>query len=70
MVVTSDGTAFVTQLGFDLDAPQPTPQPTVVIRVGLDGTVATAADDLMVPNGIAVDDAECSLLVAESGPRG
>jgi sugar lactone lactonase YvrE len=67
MVVTSDGTAFVTQLGFDLDAPQPTPQPTVVIRVGLDGAVSTAADDLMVPNGIAVDDAECSLVVAESG---
>jgi sugar lactone lactonase YvrE len=67
MIVTSDGTAFVTQLGFDLDAPQPTPQPTVVIRVGLDGTVSTAADDLMVPNGIAVDDAECSLVVAESG---
>jgi sugar lactone lactonase YvrE len=67
MIVTSDGTAFVTQLGFDLDAPQPTPQPTVVIRVGLDGTVSTAADDLMVPNGIAVDDAESSLVVAESG---
>lgn len=33
MIVTSDGTAFVTQLGFDLDAPQPNPQPTVVIRV-------------------------------------
>jgi sugar lactone lactonase YvrE len=67
MVVTSDGTAFVTQLGFDPDAPQPTPQPTVVIRVGLDGTVTTAADDLMVPNGIAVDNAERSLVVAESG---
>jgi sugar lactone lactonase YvrE len=67
MVVTSDGTAFVTQLGFDLDAPQPTPQPTVVIRVGLDGTVSKAADDLMVPNGIAVDNAERSLVVAESG---
>ena len=33
MIVTSDGTAFVTQLGFDLDAPQPEPRPTVVIRV-------------------------------------
>src|ERR1700761_5346067 len=42
MIVTSDGTAFVTQLGFDLDAAQPSPQPTVVIRVGLDGTVSTA----------------------------
>src|ERR1700761_229009 len=67
MIVTSDGTAFVTQLGFDLDAPHPPPQPTVVIRVGLDGTVSTAADDLMMPNGIADDDAERSLVVAESG---
>jgi sugar lactone lactonase YvrE len=49
MIVTSDGTAFVTQLGFDLDAAQPNPQPTVVIRVNPDGTVSTAADDLMVP---------------------
>jgi sugar lactone lactonase YvrE len=67
MIVTSDGSAFITQLGFDLDAPQPTPQPTVVIRVALDGTVSAAADDLMVPNGIAVDDAEHTLVVAESG---
>ena len=67
MIVTSDGTAFVTQLGFDLDAPQPEPQPTVVIRVDPDGTVRTAAADLMVPNGIAVDDTERTVLVAESG---
>jgi sugar lactone lactonase YvrE len=67
MIVTSDGTAFVTQLGFDLDAPQPNPQPTVVIRVDPDGTVGIAADDLMVPNGIAVDDTERTVVVAESG---
>jgi sugar lactone lactonase YvrE len=67
MIVTSDGTAFVTQLGFDLDAPQPNPQPTVVIRVDPDGTISTAADDLLVPNGIAIDDAERTVVVAESG---
>jgi sugar lactone lactonase YvrE len=67
MIVTTDGTAFVTQLGFDLDAPQPEPRPTVVIRVAPDGTVDTAADDLMVPNGIAVDDTETTVVVAESG---
>jgi sugar lactone lactonase YvrE len=67
MIVTSDGIAFVTQLGFDLDAPQPNPQPTVVIRVDPDGTIGTAADDLMVPNGIAVDDTEDTIVVAESG---
>jgi sugar lactone lactonase YvrE len=67
MIVTSDGIAFVTQLGFDLDAPQPNPQPTVVIRVDPDGTISTAADDLMVPNGIAVDDTEGTIVVAESG---
>jgi sugar lactone lactonase YvrE len=67
MIVISDGTAFVTQLGFDLDAAQPNPQPTVVIRVDPDGTVGTAAGDLMVPNGIAVDDTETTVVVAESG---
>jgi sugar lactone lactonase YvrE len=67
MIVTSDGTAFVTQLGFDLDAPQPDPEPTVLIRVGPDGTASVAAHDLMVPNGIAVDGAESTLVVAESG---
>jgi sugar lactone lactonase YvrE len=67
MIVLSDGTAFVTQLGFDLDAAQPEPRPTVVIRVDPDGTVGTAADDLMVPNGIAVDDTESTIVVAESG---
>src|SRR5437879_963397 len=67
MIVTSDGTAFVTQLGFDLDAAQPEPRPTVVIRVGPDGTVGTGADDLMVPNGIAIDDTETTIVVAESG---
>jgi len=67
MIVTSDGTAFVTQLGFDLDAPQPEPRPTVVIRVDPNGTVRTAAGDLMVPNGIAIDDTETTVVVAESG---
>ncbi|HET6733648.1 SMP-30/gluconolactonase/LRE family protein [Mycobacterium sp.] len=67
MVVTSDGTAFVTQLGFDLDAAQPVPRPTTVIRVDPDGTAGIAADNLMVPNGIAVDSAETLLVVAESG---
>jgi sugar lactone lactonase YvrE len=67
MIVTSDGIAFVTQLGFDLDAPQPNPQPTVVIRVDPDGTISAAADDLMVPNGIAVDGTEGTIVVAESG---
>jgi sugar lactone lactonase YvrE len=67
MIVTSDGTAFVTQLGFDLDAAQPEPRPTVVIRVDPDGTIGTAADDLIVPNGIAVDGAESTIVVAESG---
>jgi sugar lactone lactonase YvrE len=67
MIVTSEGTAFVTQLGFDLDAAQPEPRPTVLIRVDPGGTVHTADDDLMVPNGIAIDDTEATIVVAESG---
>ncbi|WP_006244935.1 SMP-30/gluconolactonase/LRE family protein [Mycolicibacterium tusciae] len=67
MIVTSDGTAFVTQLGFDLDAPQPEPKATMVIRVDPEGAVSAAADDLLVPNGIAIDDTETTIVVAESG---
>ncbi|WP_157900985.1 SMP-30/gluconolactonase/LRE family protein [Mycobacterium terramassiliense] len=67
MVVVADGTAFVTQTGFDLDAAQPNPQPTAVIRVDPDGTTRTAARELLVPNGIAVNSAEDTLVVAESG---
>lgn len=67
MVVDSQGTAYITQLGFDLNAPEPLPELTTIIRVSSDGTVSAAAEDMMVPNGIALDAAERTLVVAESG---
>lgn len=67
MIVTSDGTAFVTQMGFDLDAAEPEASSTSLIRVDPGGTASTAARDLVVPNGIALDQAEETLVVAESG---
>ncbi|WP_158087157.1 SMP-30/gluconolactonase/LRE family protein [Mycobacterium aquaticum] len=67
MIVTSNGTAFVTQLGFDLDADQPEPKPTEIIAIGPEGDTWTAATGLMVPNGIAVNATEDRVVVAESG---
>ena len=67
MIVTADGTAFVSQFGFDLHSAEPMLAPSVVIRVASDGRVSAAADDLIVPNGIAVDEGTQTLVVAESG---
>lgn len=64
MVVAPDGTAYVTQFGYDMwnrTAVQPSP----VIAVAPDGTATAASEPLVVPNGIAVLDDE--LVVAEAG---
>jgi sugar lactone lactonase YvrE len=66
MIVGPDGSAYVTQFGremWDNNAPF---GPTVMIRVAPDGAVEAGADDLMVPNGVAVADDGKTLVVAES----
>jgi sugar lactone lactonase YvrE len=66
MIVGPDGSAYVSQFGremWDDDAPF---GPTVLIRVAPDGSVEVGADDLMVPNGVAIADDGKSLVVAES----
>jgi sugar lactone lactonase YvrE len=66
MIVGPDGSAYVTQFGremWDNDAPF---GPTVMIRVAADGSVEVGADDLMVPNGVAIAHDGKSLVVAES----
>jgi sugar lactone lactonase YvrE len=64
MAVAPDGTAYVTQFGYDLWGHGAYAE-SAVIRVTPDGTVSVAAEALGVPNGIAVRGDE--LVVAEAG---
>jgi sugar lactone lactonase YvrE len=66
MIVGPDGSAYVTQFGREMWDMDTAFEPTVMIRVAPDGTVEVGADDLMVPNGVAVADDGKSLVVAES----
>src|SRR5260370_1124038 len=50
-----------------MPAPHPSPHRTPVILVHPAATVRPAAGHLRLPNGIAVDDAESTVVVAESG---
>lgn len=64
MVVASDGTAYVTQFGWDMWGGGDYAD-TVLIRVAPDGTADVAADAMAVPNGVAVRGDQ--LVVAEPG---
>ena len=66
MIVGPDGSAYVTQFGHEMWDTDIDMEPTVMIRVAPDGAVEVGAEDLMVPNGVAVDDDGKSLIVAES----
>lgn len=66
MIVGPDGCVYVTQFGHEMWDTEIDMEPTVMIRVAPDGAVEVGADDLMVPNGVAVDDDGKSLIVAES----
>jgi sugar lactone lactonase YvrE len=66
MIVAPDGSAYVTQFGremWDLESPF---RPTEMLRVTRQGAVDVAADDLMIPNGVAISDDGGTLVVAES----
>jgi len=65
MTVAADGTAYVTQFGFDTWGGTTGRLPAPLIAVAPDGTVTVAADELMCPNGIAFDAAEHQVFVAE-----
>lgn len=65
MVVDSQGVAYVTQFGYDIWGG--TPAETVILRVDPHGTATVAAEGMAVPNGIAVNADESSLVVAEPG---
>jgi sugar lactone lactonase YvrE len=66
MIVGPDGSAYVTQFGREMWDDDAAFGPTVMIRVAPDGAVEVGADELMVPNGVAVADDGKSLVVAES----
>ncbi|MCU1487755.1 MAG: gluconolactonase [Actinomycetia bacterium] len=64
MVVDEDGTAWVTQFGWDMWGGGSYAD-TVLVRVSADGDATVVAEGMAVPNGIAVRDTD--LVVAEPG---
>ncbi|MGI8553603.1 MAG: SMP-30/gluconolactonase/LRE family protein [Dehalococcoidia bacterium] len=80
MVVDGSGRAYVGNFGFDLDtytaergrqasSGQPGPPTAALARVDPDGSVHTAASDLMFPNGSVITPDGRTLIVAETVGR-
>ena len=66
MVVAPDGTAYVSQFGYDMWGGGAFTN-TVLIRVTPGGNVTAVADDLASPNGMAISPDGSVLMVAEPG---
>ena len=66
MIVRSDGTAYVGDMGLRIHDPSGERQGGRIIRVDPGGEVGLAADGLEAPNGMVLDDDESTLIVAES----
>jgi sugar lactone lactonase YvrE len=77
LVVAADGTAWVGNFGFDLDAflavhgiegvlGEPGPTATVLCRVAPDGTVSVAANNIIFPNGAVITPDGRTLIIAET----
>jgi sugar lactone lactonase YvrE len=77
LVVAADGTIFVGDFGFDLDAflaehgiegvlGEPGPTSTVLSRIAPDGTRSVAATDMVFPNGSVITPDGMTLIVAET----
>ncbi len=67
MIVRREGTAWVSHFGYDMWGGTTGFLPTTLIRVGRDGRVSAAADDLMAPNGMALPEDEQTLYLSECG---
>ena len=67
MVVDHDGTAYIGNDGFELEARAPE-QPAQILRVSPDGGVSVAADGLRFANGMVITP-ERRLIVAETWGR-
>jgi sugar lactone lactonase YvrE len=65
--VAPDGTAYVSQFGWDMWGRSGPHALTTVIRVNPDRQVDTVADMMASPNGMSIRDAGRVLVVAESG---
>ncbi len=65
MVVAKDGTAYVGNFGFDRHKGE-AQKSTVLLRVGVDGRVSVAAEDVLFPNGDALSADGTLLYLAES----
>ena len=69
LVVMADGTAFVGNFGFDLEAMlrgEAEPAPTPLIRVAPDGAAARVGEPLHFPNGMAITPDNRTLIVGET----
>ena len=66
MIVSPEGVAYISQIGFPIYTPGAKPVVSALMRVDPDGTASIAAEDLMVPNGIALSDDGRTMVVAES----
>jgi sugar lactone lactonase YvrE len=66
MVVSAGGTAYVGDSGLPEFGEPGERQPGQVLRVTADGSVATVADDLVVPNGCVLTEDERTFIVVEA----
>lgn len=67
MIVTDDGTAYVSGFGWNMWAEGETFAPNAIIRIRPDGTFDEASELLAAPNGMALTPDEGELVVAEPG---
>jgi len=65
MVVSASGHAYVGNFGFDLMGGED-PAPATLVRVGPDGSVSVAAEDLLFPNGSVITADGATLIVGET----
>lgn len=67
MITADDGTAYVTQFGYDVWGGTTPLLPAPLLRVSPSGEVDVVARDLLCPNGIALSADGRTLVVAEPG---
>jgi sugar lactone lactonase YvrE len=65
LAIDSQGVAFVGNFGLDVDDPRKA-LPTSLLRIMPDGTVSVAAEDVLFPNGIVIDERAGLLFTAET----
>jgi len=69
MIVAPDGTAYVGNFGFDIDAYPVQPRPASIARISPAGEVSVAAAGLWFPNGMVISPDGKTMIVAESATR-